>query len=56
MTPDDSQLYKILTRVFAFYTLGGLRRKRGPWSKVCIIEDIDVSYTSRVEIPVSRYL
>ena len=25
-------------------------------SKFCIIEDIVVSYTSKVEIPVSRYL
>ena len=36
--------------------IGGLCRKRRPWSKFCIIEDIAVSYTSKVEIPVSRYL
>ena len=33
-----------------------LCRKRQPWSKFCIIEDIVVSYPSKVEIPVSRYL
>ena len=37
-------------------TPGGLCRKRRPWSKFCLIEDIVVSYTSMVEIPVSRYL
>ena len=26
------------------------------WSKFCIFEDLVVSYTSKVEIPVSRYL
>ena len=26
------------------------------WSKFCIFEDLVVSYTSEVEIPVSRYL
>ena len=26
------------------------------WSKFCIIEDLVVSYTSKVEIPVSKYL
>ena len=46
----------ILSGVFVFYTPGGLCRKRRPWSKFCIIEDIVVSYTSKVEIPVSRYL
>ena len=33
---------------------GGLCRKRRPWSKFFIIEDLVVSYTSKVEIPVSR--
>ena len=33
---------------------GGLRFLH--WSKFCIIEDILVSYTSEVEIAVSRYL
>ena len=46
----------ILRGVFIFCTPGGLCRKRRPWSKFCIIEDIVVSYTSKVEIPVSRYL
>ena len=32
------------------YTPGRLCRKRRPWSKFCIIEDIVVSYTSKVEI------
>ena len=32
----------------------GLCRKRRPWSKFFIIEDLVVSYTSKVEIPVSR--
>ena len=26
-----------------------------PWSKFCIIEDIVVSYTSKVEVHISRY-
>ena len=46
----------ILRGVFVFYTPGGLCRKRRHWSKFCIIEEIVVSYTSKVEIPVSRYL
>ena len=33
---------------------GGLCRKRRPWSKFFIIEDLVVSYTSKVEMPVSR--
>ena len=45
----------ILRGGFAFYTPGGLCRKGRPWSKFCIIEDIVVSYTSKVEIHISRY-
>ena len=45
----------ILRGVFVFYTPGGLCRKRRPWTKFCIIKDIVVSYTSKVQIPVSRY-
>ena len=52
----SSRFQVILRGVFVFYTPGGLCRKRRPWSKFCIIEDIQVSYTSKVEIPVSRYL
>ena len=52
----SSRFQVILRGVFVFYTPGGLCRKRRPWSKFCIIEDIVVSYTSKVEIPVSRYL
>ena len=40
----------ILRGVFVFFTPGGLCRKQRPWSKFCIIEDIVVSYTSKVEI------
>ena len=53
----SSRFQVILRGVFIFYTPGGLCRKGRPrWSKFCIIEDIVVSYTSKVEIPVSRYL
>ena len=52
----SSRFQVILRGVFVFYTPGGLCRKRRPWSKFCRIEDIVVSYTSKVEIPVSRYL
>ena len=34
----------------------GLHRKRRRWSILLIIEDLVVSYTSKVEIPVSSYL
>ena len=46
----------ILRGVFVFYTPGGLCRKQRPCSKFCIIEDLVISYTSKVKIPVSRYL
>ena len=51
----SSRFQVILREVFVFYTPGGLCRSRRPWSKFCIIEDIVVSYTSKVEIPISRY-
>ena len=44
-----------LTGVFVFYTWGGGRRVRVR-SISLIIEDIVVSYTSKVEIPISSYL
>ena len=34
---------------------GGVCRKRRPWAISLIIEDPAVSYTSKVEIPVSSY-
>ena len=37
------------------YTPGRLCRKRRPWSKFCIIEDLVVSYTSKVEIFISDF-
>ena len=52
----SSRFQVILRGVFVFYIPGGLSRKRRPWSKFCRIEDIVVSYTSKVEIPISRYL
>ena len=45
----------ILTGVFVFYTWGGGCRFRVR-SISLIIEDIVVSYTSKVEIPISSYL
>ena len=44
----------ILTGVFVFYTWGGRRVRVRSIS--LIIEDIVVSYTSNVEIPISSYL
>ena len=44
----------ILTGVFVFYTCGGRRVRVRSIS--LIIEDIVVSYTSKVEIPISSYL
>ena len=35
---------------------GGVCRKRRPWSISLLIEDLVVSDTSKVEIPVSSYL
>ena len=35
---------------------GGVCRKRRVWLILFVTEDIVVSYTSKVEIPVSRYL
>ena len=52
-----SSRFQVILRGSSFSTpRGGLCRKRRPWSKFCVIEDIVVSYTSKVEIPVSRYL
>ena len=45
----------ILRGVFVFYTWGGGRGVRVR-SISLIIEDIVVSYTSKVEIPISSYL
>ena len=53
----------ILRGVFVFYIWGGgggggggVCRKRRPWSISLLIEDLVVSDTSKVEIPVSSYL
>ena len=52
-----SSRFQVILRGSSFSTpRGGLCRKRRQWSKFCVIEDIVVSYTSKVEIPVSRYL
>ena len=52
----------ILRGFFVFYIErgggggGGLCSKRRPWSVSLVIEDLIVSYSSKAEIPVSRYL